>query len=177
MWARKNANDERSRKEARLAGLYEDYYDRIARYIYVRIGDQSEAEDLAGEVFLKALESLDSYKERGVPMQAWLFKIARNLLVDHLRKVSKRKIVPIDNVVVPDTSNPENEVETRLQLKKMSEALKQLTPAQQEVIGLRFFAGLTSDEVAKILGKKSGAVREMQSAAIKALRNLMHEEI
>jgi RNA polymerase sigma-70 factor (ECF subfamily) len=74
--------------EERLAALYEEYYDKIARYIYTRIGDKSESEDLASEVFLKALKSIKTYRDTGPPMQAWLFKIAHNLVVDHLRRVS-----------------------------------------------------------------------------------------
>ncbi len=164
---------DRKDKEATLASLYDEYYDKIARYICTRIGNQAEAEDLAGDVFLKALKSLGSYKERGVPMQAWLFKIAHNVLVDYLRKVSKQRTVPIDAMQIPDNVNLEESVERRLQSERLSQALKQLTPAQREVIGLRFFAGLTSTEVGKILGKSSGAVREMQSAALKTLRNVL----
>ena len=69
--AKKEIDEQRDR-ENRLASLYDEYFDRIAHYIYVRLGDRNEAEDLAGEVFVKALESLKSYKERGIPMQAWL---------------------------------------------------------------------------------------------------------
>jgi len=90
----------RENNKAKLASLYEEYYDRIARYAYVRIGDKTDAEDLAGEVFLKALESLKSYKERGVLMQAWLFKIAHNLVVDYLRKIAKHKTVPLETVQI-----------------------------------------------------------------------------
>ena len=108
-------------------------------------------------------------------MQAWLFKIAHNLLVDYVRKVGKRKTIPIDTVEISDGVDLEETVERRLQSEKLSQALKQLTPAQREVIGLRFFAGLTSNEVGKILGKSSGAVREMQSAAVKSLRKLVYE--
>jgi len=79
--------------EAKLTSLYEEYYDKIAHYVYTHIGDKNEAENIAGEVFLKALESLKSYRERGIPMQAWLFRIAHNLLVDHLMKVAKRKTI------------------------------------------------------------------------------------
>ncbi len=168
--------DERRRKEELLASLYEEYYAKIARYIFIRIGNQAVAEDLAGEVFLKALESLDSYRERGAPMQAWLFKIAHNQMVDYLRKVSKQKTVPLDTMEIPDKVNLEETVERRWQLEKLSQALQHLTPAQREVIGLRFFAGLTSTEVGKILGKNSGTVREMQSAAVKSLRKLMLNE-
>src|SRR3990172_1049511 len=98
-------------KEARLAGLYNEYFDKIAHYAYVRIGDKAEAEDIASEVFLKALESLKGYEERGVPMQAWLFKIAHNLVVDHLRKVTKYKTVPIETVEIKSEADPQSSAE------------------------------------------------------------------
>ena len=66
-----------------IGNLYGQYYDKMVRYIYVRTGDQAEAEDLAVEVFLKALKSLGSYRGRGEQMPAWLFRIAHNLVVDH----------------------------------------------------------------------------------------------
>ena len=167
---------ERSSKEAALAALYNEYYDKIARYIFVRTGNRAEADDLAGDVFLKALQSLDSYKERGIPMQAWLFKIAHNLVVDYIRRAAKRKTVPIDTVEVVAESDPQAIAETNIQLAKLASALKQLTPAQRQVIELRFFGGLTSEEAGQILNKSSGAVREMQSAAIGHLRKLLYEE-
>ena len=167
---------ERKRKEAALASLYEEYYDRIARYVFIRIGDRTEAEDLAGEAFLKALESLDSYKERGAPMQAWLFKIAHNLVVDYFRKVAKRKIVPIDTLQVATELNPQAMAETNAEIARVRKALDQLTPGQRQVIELRFFGGLTSEEASRVLNKSSGAVREMQSAAIRSLRKLLHGE-
>ncbi len=170
------SKDERSSKEAALATLYDEYYGKIARYIFVRLGDRAEAENLAGEVFLKALESLDSYKEKGIPMHAWLFKIAHNLVVDYIRRAVKRKTVPIDTVEVIAESDPQALAETNVQLAWLAGALGQLNPAQRQVIELRFFGGLTSEEAGRILNKSSGAVREMQSAAIKHLRKLLYEE-
>ncbi len=167
---------ERRRKETALATLYDEYYDKIARYIFVRLGDRAEAQDLAGEVFLKALESLDSYKERGIPMQAWLFKIAHNLAVDYVRKVAKRKIVPLDTVQVASDSDPQALAESKIEFAGVTRALDQLTPAQRQVIELRFFGGLTSEEAGRVLNKSGGAVREMQSAAIRSLRKLLSEE-
>ncbi len=168
-----STTETRSTKVA-LASLYEEYYDRIVRYIFVRISDQSEAENLGGEVFLKAWQSLDSYRGRPKQMVAWLFKIAHNLLVDYLRKVSRRKEISLDKVEIPDKLNIEEQVEKKLEIERLSQALKQVTPAQREVIGLRFFAGLSSAEVGKILGKSSGAVREMQRAAVETLRQEMY---
>jgi RNA polymerase sigma-70 factor (ECF subfamily) len=160
--------------EVILSSLYEQYYDKIVRYIFVRINDRSEAENLGGDVFLRALESLDSFKGGAEQMRGWLFKIAHNLVIDHVRKISKRRIISIDKVEIVDKLDVEEAVETNLQVEQLSKALRYLTPAQREVIGLRFFAGLSSDEAGKILGKNSGAIREMQRAAVESLRKQMH---
>lgn len=159
--------------KAMIGTLYEDYYDRIVRYIFIRINDQSEAENIGGDVFLKALQSINSYRGRTEQMRGWLFKIAHNLVVDYIRKMSKRKDVSLSDVEIRDRVSTEEAVEARLEVKNLSKALKQLTPAQRQVIGLRFFAGLSSAEVGKAVGKRSGAVREMQRAAVETLRKQM----
>ncbi len=162
-----------NKNEIILAGLYEEYYDKIARYAYVRIGSKTDAEDIAGEVFLKALQSLRTYKERGVPMQAWLFRIAHNLVVDYFRKMKKHRTVPLDNIQVEANTDPKTIAETNFEIERMHQAMEQLTEEQQEVLRLRFFSGLTSREAGSILNKSDGAVREMQRAAIEKLRRLM----
>lgn len=164
---------DRREKEAALASLYSEYYDKIARYVFVRLGNRSDAEDIAGEVFLKALASLDSYKERGVPMQSWLFRIAHNLVIDHRRKEFKKETVPLDTVQMADDADIQEMVETGVEYERVSRALGQLTPEQRQVIELRFFGGLTSEETGQVLNKKSGAVRQMQSSALKTLRNIL----
>ncbi|MEE8194337.1 MAG: sigma-70 family RNA polymerase sigma factor [Dehalococcoidales bacterium] len=166
----------RKYNEAKLAGLYEEYYDRIARYAHIHIGHRAEAEDIAGEVFLKALESLGSYQERGIPMQAWLFRIAHNMVVDHLRKREKRRTVSIDTLQIESGKDPATIAEKNLELERVSKAMEQITAAQRNVVGLRFFGGLTSKEVGQVLNKSDGAVREMQRAAIETLRRLLITE-
>ncbi len=171
--ATRSMDVERRSKEATLAGLHHEYYDKIARYAFVRLGNRTEAEDVAGEVFLRALKSLHSYKERGIPMQAWLFKIAHNLVVDYFRKAAKRKTVPIDTVQLEDESDPQAAAEARIEFARVTRALDRLTPAQRQVIELRFFGELTSEEAGQVLNKSGGAVREIQSAAIRSLRRLL----
>lgn len=172
---RREKVDTQKDKEAQLASLYDEYYDKIAHYAYVRIGDKMEAQDIAGEVFLKALESLNTYQERDIPMQAWLFKIAHNLVVDHLRKVTKYKTIPIETIEIEDESDPQKTAETNIEMERVAMAMQQLTDEQKEVIRLRFFGGLSSREVSGLLNKSDGAVREMQRAALEKLRILIGE--
>jgi RNA polymerase sigma-70 factor (ECF subfamily) len=161
--------------ENQLISLYQEYYNKVARYAYVRIGDRTEAEDLASEVFLKALDSLKTYQERGLPMQAWIFKIAHNLVVDYLRKVSQRKTVPIDTVEINDDVDPVAAAENNLEIRRVNQAMQSLTEDQREVVRLRFFGGLTSQEVGNVLNKSDGAVREMQRAALEKLRIILNK--
>lgn len=156
-----------------IASLFEQHYDKIVRYIFAHINDQSEAEDLGGDVFLKVLKSLKSYRGRPEHILTWIFKIAHNHVVDYMRKRSKQKSISLSQLDVPDHRKTEEIAEMSMELESLSQALEQLTPSQREVIGLRFFAGLSSSEVSKIMGKRDGAVREMQSSAIKVLRKLM----
>ena len=159
---------------AALADLFETEYDRITRYIGVRIGNFSHAEELAGDVFVRALERIDTFTWRGIPMQAWLFRIAHNLVVDYLRRSSRRKTTDLQEAQeIASTDDPEQEALRTLQKEEVLLAMGSLTPAQKEVVALRFFGGLSSAEVAEIMKRSNGAVRELQSTALKALRRVM----
>ncbi|MCR4394465.1 MAG: RNA polymerase sigma factor, partial [Dehalococcoidales bacterium] len=92
----KKGQETREKYEIQLVNLYEEYFDKIARYAFAHIGDRTEAEDIAGEVFLRALKSLDSFRDFGIPLQSWLFKIAHNMVVDYLRKKSRYLMVRND---------------------------------------------------------------------------------
>jgi RNA polymerase sigma-70 factor (ECF subfamily) len=111
----------------------------------------------------------------GAPLEAWVFKIAHNIVVDHLRKKSRRPDSdPIDEAFsLAGPQDPQKEVEKRQEAEFLHRALKQLSDAHQQVLALRFGAEMTSEEAAHVLGQKPGAVREMQSAAIKKLRQVL----
>ena len=162
---------------AALADLFESDYERIARYIAVRIGNTGHAEELAGDVFVRALERIDSYQWRDVPMQAWLFRIAHNLVVDYLRKNSRRKTTTLDEALdIASADSPENETLLTLQREEIIVAMESLTAAQREVVTLRFFGELSSKEVASVVNRSDGAVRELQSSAMKALRKTLNAQ-
>lgn len=163
-----------ARKQAAVERLYETHYERLARYMAMRIGSISEAEDLASEVFVRALRAVDAYQETGAPMEAWLFRIAHNISIDYLRKKGRHPTLPLDeSLPLAGNSNPVEDLERQQEMEQLNQALKQLSEAQRQVLALRFGSEMTSEQVAKVLEKKSGAVREMQSAAIKKLRQIL----
>jgi len=173
---RPGSGDARSAHEAELAGLYPEYYDRIARYAAAHTGNRLDGEDIAGEVFLRALKSLGSYRKQGVPMQAWLFKIAHNLVVDCLRQKNRRRTVDIESVILESPANPAAAAERDIEMERVTMAMSRLTGDQKQVLTLRFLGELSSKETAQVMGKTDGAVREMQRAALAKLRAILGDE-
>ncbi|HEY49288.1 MAG TPA: sigma-70 family RNA polymerase sigma factor [Dehalococcoidia bacterium] len=152
------------------AWLYEQYCAKVYRYIVLRVQNQTEAEDLTEQVFLKALESGPSFKWRGAPISSWLFRIARNLVIDYWRTDKSRRTLPLDSQPLRETVDPAEKAELKSDIQQLIQAVEQLTKAQREVIELRFAAGLSIAETAKVLGKSQGAVKVMQHSALVALR-------
>jgi len=156
-----------------FAQLYEKHFDKIYRYVALKIGNQAEAEDMAQQVFLNALESISSYKWKGIPFSAWLFRIAHNQVVDYLRKRTRRPATSLDESLTVSDSDPQRMAERKLDIEQLILATRQLTPVQQEVICLRFAGELPIAQVAKIMGKSQGAVKALQHSAIVALRKVL----
>jgi RNA polymerase sigma-70 factor (ECF subfamily) len=156
-----------------FAELYERYFDKIYRYCVIKTGNRTEAEDMAQQVFLKAAKSISSFKWKNVPFSAWLYRIAHNQLVDHLRKKSRQQSLPLDEAVAVSDSNPQKTTELKMDIEEMIVATRGLTAAQREVISLRFAGELPIARVAEIMGKSQGAVKALQHSAIIALRKKM----
>ena len=150
--------------------LYEEYFSRIYRYIAVRVGNRTEAEDLAERVFLKALEAGTSFRWRGAPVSSWLFRIARNVVIDYRRTDKSGRMVSLDDVVIAEEMNPHDVAEKRMDVRRVMDAVDSLSQAQREVIELRFAGELSTKEVARVLGKSEGAVRVLQHNALVVLR-------
>jgi len=161
-----------------LTQLYEANFDRIYRYIAIKIGDRTEAEDMTQQVFLHAIKSLSGYREKGMPFSSWLYRIAHNQVVDYFRKQSKRATVPLDeSLPIPaGDGDPKILVEQKITMEEVVVATKTLTAAQQEVISLRFASELSITEVAGVMGKSEGAVKALQHSAIVALRKALATE-
>jgi len=160
----------RGRDPEAWAKVYEECFPRVYRYVAARVRDRADAEDLAERVFLKALEACPSFKWKGAPISAWLFQIARNQIIDYRRTDKSGKSLPLDEAIVSDDVGPEAWAERNWEVRRAIEAVGHLTPAQRDVIELRFAGELSTAEVAEILGKTQGAVKVLQHSALAALR-------
>lgn len=153
--------------------IFDHYHGPIHRYVASRIRHLTDAEDLTQVIFVKALEALPRYEERGIPFGGWLFRLARNAVIDHVR--TTRRHVELETVLdraAPDVA-PDDVVLRQLEYDEVEAALASLTEEQREVIRLRFFAGLSAREAAIAMDKQEGTIRGLQFRAVAALRRTL----
>jgi len=155
--------------------LYQRYLDQIYRYIRVRVTEDRVAEDLTEVVFLRSFETLGRYNERGRPFSAFLYQVARNLLVDHYRQ--QKEEVPIEDANQMATSTPtvDEHVIQSERIREIGHALTSLPSDYQEVIRLRVILALSTAEVAAWMGRSEGAIRVLLHRALTALRRRLAE--
>jgi RNA polymerase sigma-70 factor (ECF subfamily) len=157
--------------------LFDHFYEPIYRYIASRIQRPSDAEDLTQLVFVKALEALPRYEARGIPFGGWLFRLARNAVIDFVR--TRHEHSELDTIVerAGSDAGPDQIAVTREDIDAVAAALASLTDEQREAIALRFFAGLSAREAAEAMGKQEGTIRGLQFRAIAALRRRLGIEL
>ncbi len=158
--------------------LYERYLDPIYRYIATRVGNEQDAEDLTEHVFLRSFESLNRYEDRGLPYSAFLYRVARNVLVDHYRRrVDEGQIETAERIAEKRSSLDERVVENET-YQRIERELGRLPEDYQEVIRMRILLDLPTDIVAEWLDRSEGAVRVLLHRALKALReNLTDRDV
>ncbi|MBI2781956.1 MAG: sigma-70 family RNA polymerase sigma factor [Chloroflexi bacterium] len=170
------AEAKRGDREA-FGRIFDAYAGPIHRFIASRVNGPSDAEDLTQLVFVKALEALPRYEARGIPFGGWLFRLARNAIIDQIR--TRRDHLSLVAAVTRETDDAGPEAQAALQddLDKVASALTELTDDQREVIELRFFAGLSVLETAVAMGRQEGTVRGLQFRAIASLRRSLGIEV
>ena len=154
-----------------FAQLYEASVERIYRYLLARLTEPADAEDVTAEVFMQAMRSLPSYKPKGTPLIAWLFRIAHNQAVNHMKKRARRKETLLTETAAGYDS-PEEQVLEQVRLGDVYEAMSALTDLQRQVLNLRFAADLSISEVASVMNRKEGAVKALQFSALRSLRRV-----
>lgn len=161
-----------------FGALYERYAQTVFRYIYSHLNNQLDAEDMTEEVFFRVWQSLHRYREQGVPLLAYLFRVARNTIIDHYRRAKNKEIqFPPELDLTPDTlPGPSEVVGARLEHQEIRQIMEKLHPEYREVLLLRFLSDLSPDETAQAMGKSEGAIRVLQHRALAALRKTLRLE-
>ncbi len=163
--------------------LYEHFYVKIFRYIYVKCGQVQDSENLTQEVFIKAYKSIASFKfkvegDYRPSFSSWIFTIARNQTIDYFRKNSGKiepSIYDITEKSLSTSSNLEEKLDDKLLLNKVVQNMQYLTKLQKEVITLRFTSQMSLKETSIILNKNVNSIKSLQHSAIKKLRDLINE--
>ncbi len=155
--------------------LYLRHTDAIYRYIYLRVGNAKDTEDLTEQVFLKVWEALPGYEQRGKPFINWVYRIAHNAVVDHHRQRRPLPATPLLEEEHWESQEPSalTQVIEAERAATLSSVISELSDDQQQVIILRFVQGLPHAEVADIIGKSEGASRVIQYRALAALKELL----
>lgn len=166
-----------ARGEAEAVGrLYDALVGPIYRYVAVRVRRREDAEDLTQLVFERIVASLPRYRHRGRPFEAWAFRIARNAVIDHVRRERRHEPLDGDELTSHGDGGPEALSLRGEELRELQAALRQLTADQQEAIALRFAAGLSAEEAARVMGRQPGTIRGLTFRGIASLRRLLARE-
>lgn len=158
---------------AAFGELYERYVKRIYNYIYYRTGNHHDAEDLTARVFARALQHIPTYVDRGVPFSAWLYRIAHNLVVNWHRDRGRRKLVPLDELVVTTLRSeaPERMTERREEHELLHIAIRNLPEERQHLLILKFVERMSNAEIGEIMGRSEGAIKSLYHRTLLALRD------
>ena len=166
-----------SRDATAFGELYDAFVERVYRYLYFRTGNHTEAEDLTEQVFLKAWEAIGRYRWQGRPFLAWLYRLAHNTHIDHVR--SRKPTTSLNNDERPiELASPtaSAEIARALDADQLARALGELTPDQQQVIVMKFIEGLDNEQIAQSMDKREGAIRALQMRALMSLRRVLEAQ-
>lgn len=157
--------------------LYDHYQPKIYRFVLIKVGRREEAEDLTHQVFLNAWKKISNYKDLGFPFSSWLYRIARNQVIDHYRtRKQEVGLEEVDAEISTDFGLNEIVIDDKRQLERVMEALRELREDYQEVLIMRFVEDLSVKETAAAVEKSEGAVKLMQHRAVKELKKVFQEK-
>jgi RNA polymerase sigma factor (sigma-70 family) len=154
---------------------YEEHGRAIYSYLRFQLGSADEADDLTAEVFLRAVRSAERFDPLRGTARSWLFRIAQNLLRDHGRRERRRRLVPVGAFrdLHTDAPSPEEQVLWREEVGRLLEALAELSEGDRALVSLRYGSGLSTAEVAEVLGVREPAVRTRLWRALGRLRKVL----
>ncbi len=155
--------------QAAFGEVYDGFVKKLYDYSFFRIKDKQAAEDIVSDTFMKALEHVGSFDPTKGSAASWLYRIARNTLVDYYRSHKKTTQFPED-FDIADTSSLKIDMENKDMLYKVEHALQKLSEKEREIIVLRVWDELSYKEIAQVLGKSEASLKMAASRALRALR-------
>ncbi|HLU11475.1 MAG TPA: sigma-70 family RNA polymerase sigma factor [Oceanobacillus sp.] len=153
--------------------LYERYVEKIYNYIYYRTGNHHDAEDITARVFFRAMAHIETYTERGVPFQAWLYRIAHNLVANWHRDRGRRKVIPLDEFIATSlkSESPDRQAEDNEEREALLAAIRRLPEERQQLLILKFVDHLSNAEIGDIMNRTEGAIKSLYHRTLIALRD------
>jgi RNA polymerase sigma-70 factor (ECF subfamily) len=164
---------EQARRDPAAFGvLYERYVDRIYGYIYHRVGNVQEAEDLTARTFYRALDNLESYEDRGAPFAAWLFRIAHNLMANWHRDRSRRRFLSLDRLWGHSggQDSPEQQVEQAETHEALWSAISRLPEERRNLLLWKFGSQMSNLEIGELMNKSESAIKSLYFRTLASLR-------
>lgn len=164
---------EQARSDPEAFGeLYRRNVDRIYAYIFYRVGNVADAEDLTARTFFQALSHLPRYRDLGLPFVAWLYRIAHNLVANHHRARGRWKLAPLDDLELPSrsTDNPERAAVTSERRDALWSAIHRQPEDRQRLLILKFADRLSNEEIGQLMGRTESAVKSLYFRTLKALK-------
>lgn len=158
--------------------LYEHYVGKIYNYVYYRTGNTRDAEDLTARVFFRALRHISNYTDRGLPFTAWLYRIAHNLVANWHRDNSRKREIPLEDVLLvrPHGEHPESALLQNEEKDNLLEIIRSLPADRQQLLILKFVEHLSNAEIGEIMGRTEGAIKSLYHRTLLALRDSYQEQ-
>jgi RNA polymerase sigma-70 factor (ECF subfamily) len=167
---------ERAKTDPEAFGiLYERYVNKVYSYIYYRVGNHHDAEDLTARTFHRALDHIDHYVQRGAPFSAWLYRIAHNLVANWHRDHSRRKVVSLEDVNLspPLREGPQHLAEQREEENELLAAVRRLPADRQQLLILKFVEEMSNTQIGIVMGRSEGAIKSLYHRTLLSLREML----
>ena len=154
--------------------VYEEYYDRVFNFVYMQLLHREDAEDVTEDTFIKAMAAFYTYDPQKASYSTWLCTIARNSMVDHIRRSRKGKIISFDGTWDIGENDPELERLEDDTQRRVYRILERLKPEEREILTLRYKLELGYPEIGRILGIEPKAAAKRVERLIKKCREMSH---
>ena len=158
--------------------LYERYMPKMYSYIFYRTSNQHDAEDLTARVFFRAMSHIGNYVDKGLPFQAWLYRIAHNLVANWHRDQGRRKIIALDDYVSHSlkSESPDRLAEELDEREQLMAAIQRLPEDRQQLLLLKFIDQLSNAEIGQIMSRTEGAIKSLYHRTLLSLRDELQRQ-